>query len=97
MKRALIASAAVGTLLLAGAGAANADSGIRFDVHFGVPLYGVRHAPPPRIVVIPRERHVRYWSPPRRHYYRHHDRWHRWNSWGHWHQRQHWRGEWHDR
>lgn len=78
MKRAFIASAAVGTLLLLGAGAANADSGVRFDVHIGVPLYGVRHLPPPppRIFVIPRERHVRYWGPPRPYHYRHYDRWH---------------------
>lgn len=83
MKRAFIASAAVGALLLAGAGAANADGAIRFDVRIGVPLYGERHAPPPpRVVVVPRarwhDRHVRYWMPARPRF--HHGygyRWHR--------------------
>lgn len=83
MKRALIASAAIGTLLLVGAGAANADSQVRFDVRIGVPLYGERYLPPPppRIVVLPRERYVRYWGPPRPYYY-HHERWqHRQGGW----------------
>jgi hypothetical protein len=82
MKRTLLASAAVGTLLLIGAGAANADS-VRFDVHIGAPLYGMRHLPPPppRVFVMPRR--VRYWVPMHPRHYRHHNRRHHWHGdWG---------------
>lgn len=85
MKRALIVSAVAGTLLLAGAGAANAD-GLWFNVHIGTPIFGERYHAPPRVMVAPREhwrhRPTFYWG---REHYREH-------GWGRWqHHRHQWR------
>lgn len=95
MKRALIVSAVAGTLLLASAGAANAD-GLWFNVHIGTPLFGERYHAPPPVVVVPsphwRHRPAFYWGRP--HYP--HRGWEGWrqrpHDWGQWRARHHdWR------